>query len=63
MTTKPYYVYSIRSQWRGRIETPVAIGAKFVNMLDALSGIDPIFSDWLSLISRIRVLEMQQSIS
>jgi hypothetical protein len=47
MTTKPYYVYSIRSQWRGRIETPVAIGAKFVNMLDALSGIDPIFSDWL----------------
>jgi hypothetical protein len=47
VTTEPYYVYSIRSQWRGRIETPAAIGAKFVNMLDALSRIDPIFRDWI----------------
>jgi hypothetical protein len=47
MTTEPYYVYSIRSQWRGRIETPAPIGAKFVNLLDALSRIDPIFSNWL----------------
>ena len=46
MTTEPYYGYSIRSKWYGRIERPAAIGAKFVNMLDALSGIDPIFSDW-----------------
>ena len=28
MTTEPYYVYSVRSEWRGRIETPAAIGAK-----------------------------------
>jgi hypothetical protein len=46
MTTVPYYVYAIRSKWHGRVETPAAIGAKFVDMLDALSGIDPIFRDW-----------------
>src|SRR5215471_11312260 len=47
MTTEPYYTYSLRSEWPGRVETPTAIGAKFVSMLDALSGIDPIFSDWI----------------
>jgi hypothetical protein len=47
MTTKPYYVYYIRFQWHGRVETPAAIGAKFLNTLDALSRIDPIFSNWL----------------
>ncbi len=46
MTTEPYYKYFIRSHWHGRVETPAAIGAKFLNTLDALSGIDPIFSDW-----------------
>jgi hypothetical protein len=46
MTTQPNYTYSLRSKWPGRVETPAAIGAKFVNMLDALSGIDPIFGDW-----------------
>ena len=38
MTTKPYYVYYIRFQWHGRVETPAAIGAKFLNTLDALSS-------------------------
>jgi hypothetical protein len=47
MTTAPYYDYFIRSKWKGRVETPAAIGAKFLKTLDALSGIDPIFSDWL----------------
>jgi hypothetical protein len=47
MTTEPYYLYSIRSNWQGRVETPAAIGAKYVKMLDTLSAIDPIFSDWL----------------
>ncbi len=47
MTEEPFYVFSIRSEWHGRVERPAAIGAKFVNMLDALSRIDPIFSDWL----------------
>jgi hypothetical protein len=35
MTTQPNYTYSLRSKWPGRVETPAAIGAKFVNMLDA----------------------------
>jgi hypothetical protein len=47
MTTEPYYVYSVRSEWRGRIETPAAIGAKLLNTLDALSRIDSIFNNWL----------------
>jgi hypothetical protein len=46
MTTEAYYEYSIRSKWHGRVETPAAIGAKFLNALDALSRIDRIFSNW-----------------
>src|SRR5579862_9853440 len=38
--------YSIHSGWRGRPESPASIGAKFVETLDALSGIDLIFADW-----------------
>jgi hypothetical protein len=29
-----------------RQETPAVIGGKFLNALDALSGIDPLFADW-----------------
>jgi hypothetical protein len=47
MTGEPYYKYFIRSEWYGRVETPVAIGAKFLATLDALSDIDPIFKNWL----------------
>ena len=47
MTREPYYKYFISSNWHGRVETPAAIGAKFLAMLDALSGIDPIFENWL----------------
>jgi hypothetical protein len=46
MTPEPFYNYFIRSTWHGRVETPAAIGAKFLNTLDALSGIDRIFSGW-----------------
>jgi hypothetical protein len=46
MTNEPYYEYFIRSEWDARVETPAAIGAKFLKTLDALSGIDPILSDW-----------------
>jgi hypothetical protein len=46
MITQPCYEYFIRSQWRGRVETPAAIGAKLLNTLDALSRIDPIFNNW-----------------
>jgi hypothetical protein len=47
MTREPYYNYFIRSEWYGQVETPVAIGVKFLATLDALSGIDPIFKNWL----------------
>jgi hypothetical protein len=47
MTREPYYKYFIRSAWHGRVETPAAIGAKFLATLDALSGIDPIFKNWM----------------
>jgi hypothetical protein len=47
MITAPYYDYSIRSQWRGRVDTPSAIGAKLLDTLDALSAVDPFFSNWL----------------
>jgi hypothetical protein len=40
------YAYDIRSGWRGRPESPASIGTKFLNMLDALSGIDPTFGNW-----------------
>jgi immunity protein 52 of polymorphic toxin system len=39
--------YDIRSGWRGRVETPAAIGEKFLKTLDALSAIDPVlFANW-----------------
>jgi hypothetical protein len=47
MMVKPNYTYSLRSEWHGRVETPSAIGAKYLNMLDALGQIDPIFADWI----------------
>jgi hypothetical protein len=43
---EPFYSYSIRSGWKGRVDTPAAIGAKFVKTLDGLSSIDPFFANW-----------------
>jgi hypothetical protein len=43
---KVFYTYYVRSEWQGRTETPISIGAKFVRTLDALSNIDPILADW-----------------
>jgi hypothetical protein len=40
------YHYNIRSGWRGRLESPASIGAKFLNTLDALNRVDPMFADW-----------------
>lgn len=42
---EPFYTYHIRSGWKGRVETPAALGAKFVKTLDALSRVDPIFAN------------------
>jgi hypothetical protein len=52
MTKEPYYDYFIRSQWHERVETPAAIGAKFLNTLDDLSRIDPIFRNWLRPVNK-----------
>jgi hypothetical protein len=39
--------YNIRSGWRGRVDSPAAIGEKFTKTLDALSLIDPVlFAKW-----------------
>lgn len=43
---EPFYYYLIRSGWKGRVETPAALGAKFVKTLDALGRIDPTFANW-----------------
>jgi Immunity protein 52 len=43
---EPFYSYFIRSGWKGRVESPAALGAKFVMTLDALSRIDPMFANW-----------------
>ena len=48
------YTFFIRSTWKERIETPAAIGVKFVNTLDALTDIDPIFAGWEVLDHRNR---------
>ncbi len=44
--TEAYYTYDIRSGWKGRVDTPAGIGAKFTQTLDALGEIDPIFANW-----------------
>jgi hypothetical protein len=37
----------MQSDWYGRPDSPASIGGKFVDTLDALTGIDPkIFADW-----------------
>lgn len=45
--TEINYRYSIRSRWRGRVDSPAGVGAKFLSTLDALSDIDPVFANWL----------------
>jgi hypothetical protein len=46
MKNQMNYRYFIRSDWRGRPEATTAISAKFIETLDALSAIDPIFTGW-----------------
>jgi hypothetical protein len=45
MTERPFR-FSIYSGMPQRRETPAVIGAKFLDTLDTLSGIDPLFADW-----------------
>jgi hypothetical protein len=47
MTTSINYQYSVRGSWLGPAdEKPAVTGAKFLQTLDALSGIDPLFTGW-----------------
>jgi hypothetical protein len=41
------YEHAVRGSWDGPAdEKPAVTGAKFLQTLDALSGIDPLFTDW-----------------
>lgn len=44
--SEPYYEYGICSICGVRRESPVALGSRFVETLDALSRIDPLFANW-----------------
>jgi hypothetical protein len=46
MTKETGYTFFVCSTWTERVETPATIGAKFVDTLDALTSIDPIFANW-----------------
>jgi hypothetical protein len=43
---KEGYDYDVRCGWQGRPESPASVGTKFIDTLDALSRIDPVFSNW-----------------
>jgi hypothetical protein len=41
------YRYYVRGRWPGPVdEVPAVTGAKFLKTLDALSGVDPLFTGW-----------------
>jgi len=40
------YNYEIQTQWPGPPESAARVGAKFLETLDALDSIDPVFGDW-----------------
>jgi hypothetical protein len=42
-----YIGYAIMSCWGPRPETPEAIAKRFLNLVDGLAGIDPVFSNWI----------------
>jgi Immunity protein 52 len=46
MNERPFF-FGISYGLPGRCESPAVIGAKLLDTLDALSGIDPLFADWI----------------
>lgn len=60
--------YGISSYWGPRRESPVALAARYVALLDALSAIDPVFGNWfffgrkkgtrLAPLSRAEIIEL-----
>ena len=54
------YDYSVHGWWGGPAdEAPSATGAKFLETIDSLSGIDPIFANW-EVIRNWRLVEDRQ---
>jgi len=53
--SKDYY---IRACWEARAETPEALAARFLRMIDAFKGIDPVFSLWTCGVKAPRNLEL-----
>ena len=44
---KAFFRYDLRSSWNNRVDSPEALGVKFLGTLDALSHIDPVvFANW-----------------
>lgn len=44
---KDFFTYGLRSAWAGRVESPAALGARFIGTLDALSRVDrALFANW-----------------
>ena len=53
--SKEYY---IQASWEGRAETPDELAVRFVRMMDAFKGIDPVFSLWTCGAKRRKKFEM-----
>jgi hypothetical protein len=67
MTSKPVPIeikttdskdYYIRASWEARAETPDELAERFLRMIDALKGIDPVFSLWTC--GRKRLVELEK---
>jgi Immunity protein 52 len=57
---KPVYGqgYKIHAYWERRVETPDALAARFVRMIDGLADIDPVLSLWTCASSRPKKFEI-----
>jgi Immunity protein 52 len=50
--------FYVRASWEGRAETPDALAARFLRMIDAFKEIDPVFSLWTCGATRPKKFEM-----
>jgi hypothetical protein len=61
MMTPINYRYYVRGKWTGRPgEKPAITGAKFLQTLDLLSGIDLLFSGW-QVVTNLKVAERRSA--
>lgn len=49
--------YHIRASWEARAETPEALAARFLRMIDAFERIDPVFNLWTCGVKRPKKFE------